>query len=100
MTAAVRLASVRKSVDKTVSFAITVHAPGGAAPGATLVLHKDGAPLGQVPLTLPAPDAAGKVQFASQLPLDNFPPGSYTLELTIQRGSEKEVRKADFTLTE
>ena len=91
---------LKKSVDKTVSFAITVHAPGGAAPGATLVLHKDGAPLGQVPLTLPAPDAAGKVQFASQLPLDNFPPGSYTLELTIERGSEKEIRKADFTLTE
>jgi VWFA-related protein len=91
---------LRKSVDKTVSFAISVYAAGSPAPTATLVLQKDGTPLGQVPITLPAADASGRTQLASQLPLENFPPGTYTLELTIERGSEREVRTASFTLTE
>ena len=92
---------LRKSVDKTLSFAISVYgAGGGAAPTATLVLQKDGTPLGQVPVTLPAADATGRIQLASQLPLDNFPPGTYTLELAIERGAEREVRTATFTLTE
>jgi hypothetical protein len=59
-----------------------------------------GTPLGQAPLTLPAADAAGRIQLASQLPLDTFPPGSYTLELIAARGAEREVRTASFRLME
>lgn len=33
--------------------------------------------------TLPAPDATGRIQFASALPLDKFPPGTYELKITV-----------------
>ena len=91
---------LRKSVDKTVSFALTIYTVDPSTPNATLVLKKDGTPLGQVPLTLPAADANSRIHLASQLPLDTFPPGNYTLETTIARGAEREVRTASFALIE
>ena len=39
-------------------------------------------------------------QLASQLPLENFPAGTYTLQLTIAEGNQKEVRTADFTIAD
>jgi hypothetical protein len=88
-----------KAADKTLSFALAVYgAAGGAAPAATLELQQKGQSLGRVPLTVPAPDAAGRSQIASQLPLDPFPPGDYTLEVTVTAGSAKEVRSAPFTV--
>jgi VWFA-related protein len=89
---------LRKSVDKTVSFAVTIYTTDASALTAVLVLKKEGTPLGQVPMTLPPADANSRINLASQLPLDTFPPGNYTLEMTVARGTEQEVRTASFTL--
>ena len=88
-----------KAHDKTLSFALAVYGAGASpAPTATLELQQNGQALGQVPLTLPAPDADGRAALASQLPLDPFPPGDYTLQVTVTAGAVKEVRTAKFTV--
>jgi len=88
-----------KANDKTLSFALAVYGAGGSpAPTATLELQQNGQALGQVPLTVPAADAGGRAQIASQLPLDPFPPGVYALQVTVTAGAVKEVRSAKFTV--
>ena len=92
---------LRKSVEKTVSFFLRVNpAAGGAAPTATLELLSGKQVIGQVPMELAKPNAAGVIEQSSQLPLGNFPAGTYGLRITISQGTEKVVREAGFTVVE
>ena len=56
--------------------------------------------IGQVPMELAKPNAAGVIEQSSQLPLGNFPAGTYGLRITISQGTEKVVREAGFTVVE
>jgi len=84
---------------KELGFFFTVYpARGGAAPAATLDLLTNGKPIGQLPLTLAAADAAGRIQQTGRLPIEQLAPGNYELQVTITQGSTRIGRTANFRL--
>jgi hypothetical protein len=90
---------IRKSVSKQLPFFFTVRpAKGGAAPTAQLEIVRNGQSLAQLPLPLSAADASGRIQFASALPTESIPPGTYELKVTVQDARDKVARSASFTL--
>ncbi len=93
--------TVHKAAAKTISFFVPIVARSGPALSATLELLKDGQAAGITPLDVPAPDATGALAVMSQLPTDGFPPGRYTLRITVRHGAAvSAVREASFTLAE
>ncbi|MDQ3686811.1 MAG: hypothetical protein M3430_14620, partial [Acidobacteriota bacterium] len=55
--------------------------------------------LAQLQADLPAPDAGGRVQYASALPLDKFQPGKYELKITVRDAAGAAVsRSTAFTV--
>ncbi|HEX8922684.1 MAG TPA: hypothetical protein VF766_14510, partial [Pyrinomonadaceae bacterium] len=58
-----------------------------------------GSTLGQTSYDLPAPDAAGRIQYASAVPIDKFKPGDYELKLTVEDAHGKATRAERFTIT-
>jgi VWFA-related protein len=92
---------VKKGTDKTVSFFLRVMPAGSGSPiSAVLELTQGTQAVGQVPMELAKPNAAGVIEQSSQLPLANFPPGSYGLRIAISQGAEKAVREATFTVVD
>jgi hypothetical protein len=88
-----------KAKDGKLPFFVTAYAaPGGAAPKLTIELMQNGKLLGKVPADLPAPDANGRIQFVNALPLDPFPPGTYELKLTVERGGASASSSVPFTV--
>jgi VWFA-related protein len=85
---------------KEVGFFFTVYPGRGAAPEATLDLLSNGKPIGQLPLTLGAPDAAGRIQQTGRLPIDQLAPGTYELQIVVKQGTTQVVRNATFRLTD
>jgi len=65
---------------------VTYVAKGQAAPAAQLTISQGGAPMGQAPIQLPAPDATGRIPYTANLPLASFPPGHYEAEIQITAG--------------
>jgi hypothetical protein len=61
-------------------------------------LTQQGRSLGQAKLDLPPPDAAGRIQFASALPLEGLKAGEYTLKASVDDGSSHVIRSEAFTL--
>lgn len=89
-----------KSRDKTVSFYYTATPAPGAPPTGTLEILQGTQSLAQLPLQLPAPGGDARIQHTAQLPLENFPPGEYTLRVNVAQGDAKETRDASFTVVE
>ncbi|HZS03589.1 MAG TPA: VWA domain-containing protein [Blastocatellia bacterium] len=90
---------IRRSASKQFPFYFTVRpAMGGTAPTAELEILQSGQSLARLPLPLPAADASGRIQFASSLPTESIPPGTYELKVTVQDGRDKLSRSAFFTL--
>jgi len=84
----------RKSADKAVPFFVRVKvAAGTPAPGASLVLVKNGQPAASVPLEFAAPNALGVIDHLAQLPLDAFAVGDFVLRLVVQDGGESVTRE-------
>jgi VWFA-related protein len=92
----------RKSTSSAVGFFFTLYGVKDAAPPAqaTIEVYRGGQGAGRVTASLPAPDAAGRIQYAGALPLQSFPAGSYTLKVTATTGSGIDSRQASFTVTE
>jgi VWFA-related protein len=92
---------LRKTVDKELSFFLTVYpARGTERPQATIELLLGGRSLGAVPTELTAPDALGRIQHVGRLPLEKFPIGSYDLKITVKDGKTQQARSAHFTVAE
>lgn len=91
---------LRKSVEKQLPFFFTVYtaASAKAAPKLTVEISQRGRPLGRATLDLPAPDAAGRIKFASTMPLDKLPPGDYELKVTADDGASRASRAMAFTV--
>jgi VWFA-related protein len=89
---------VSKSADPELAFAFTVYPEGKPLGGAQLELLKGGQPIGAAPLTLEAPDAQGRVQQISRLPMEAFEPGSYELRVMVQAGDAVLTRSTRFTI--
>jgi len=92
---------VRKSAGGKLAFFVTAYPPRGASPSATklkIEITQKGRTLGQSTNDLPAPDADGRIQYASALPLDKYAPGDYELKVTVQDGRDTVTRALKFTI--
>jgi VWFA-related protein len=91
---------VRKSAGKNLAFFVTVYPPSGAASAAKLKLEitQRGRTLGQSSNDLPAPDADGRIQYASAVPIDKYAPGDYELKVTVQDARDTVTRSEKFTI--
>jgi VWFA-related protein len=90
--------ALSKAADKELAFAFTVYAPKGAAPQARVELVRDDVVVGQAPLQLGSPDAEGRIQQVSRLPLDKLAPGTYELRVTVQTGGDTVSRSVPFSI--
>ena len=86
---------------KEVGFLFAVYPGKGGAPlQARLDLLKDGQPLAQLPLTLGAADASGRIQQASRLPIDQLAPGTYELQVVVKQGTTQLSRNTMLQIVE
>ena len=92
--------AIGKAAMKQLPFFFDVYVPKGAksAPRLTIEVTKGGQHLANVKAELAAPDAAGRIQFASAIPLDSFQPGSYELKITVSDGATSATRSAAFAV--
>jgi hypothetical protein len=54
--------------------------------------------LARIPGELPEADKTGAVKYASALPLENFPPGSYELRVIVTDGQSSVSRATQFNV--
>ncbi len=91
---------LHKSVIKQLAFFFTAYPSQSAksAPKATIEVMQGGRSLGRASIDLPKPDATGRIQYASALPIDKLPPGSYQLKITASDGEGNVARSEHFTI--
>jgi len=91
----------QKGSEAQVTFYVPIRpaAAGAAPPRATLDVMSGGQALAQLPLTLAAPDASGRIRQTGSLPLAALPSGSYELRLTVEQGAARAVRSVAFSVT-
>jgi VWFA-related protein len=89
-----------KSTDKQLAFFFTAYPAHGAksALKSTVEILQQHRSLGQATVELPAPDASGRVQFASALPIEKLSPGDYELRVTVTDGTLRSARTEPFTV--
>lgn len=84
-------------VSKELPFYFIVYpAEGAGATEASLELLQNNQPLAQAPLQLAKPDAAGRIQQVSRLPIAALKPGAYELRVTVQQGASRTTRQLVF----
>jgi len=90
---------VRKSA-KQMGFYFNVYTAKGSteAPKLTLEVLHDNKSVAKVPLKLGAPDAKGRIQYASALPLDSLNPGIYELKISVSDAKSAVSRSTSFAL--
>jgi VWFA-related protein len=92
---------VRKAASKNLAFFVTVYPPRGEAASPAklrIEITQKGRTLGQSSNDLPAPDADGRVRYASAVPLDKYAPGDYELRVTVQDARDAVTRSEKFTV--
>jgi hypothetical protein len=90
---------VRKSA-KQMGFYFNVYTAKGSTetPKLTLEVLQNNKSVAKVPLKLDAPDAKGRIQYASALPLDSLNPGTYELKISVSDAKSAVSRSASFTV--
>ena len=90
---------VRKSA-KQMGFYFNVYTAKGATEPPTLTLEvlQNNKSVAKVPLKLGAPDANGRIQYASALPLDSLNPGIYELKISVSDAKSAVSRSTSFAL--
>jgi VWFA-related protein len=90
---------VRKSA-KQMGFYFNVYMAKGSteAPNLTLEVLQNNKSVAKVPLKLGAPDAKGRIQYASALPLDSLNLGTYELKISVSDAKSAVSRSAAFTV--
>jgi len=88
--------SVPGGAQATVGVFFRVIAAAGAPVGARLELRRDGAPLAEVPLELPARDASGRVDYQGRVPVGALAAGLYELRLIVSTAASTVERRAVF----
>jgi len=88
-----------KADSKELAFAFAVHPGKAPLTSATVSLVKSGQVVGQAPLELEKPDAAGAIHQIGRLPMDALQPGAYELRVVVQSGATMVSRSARVTIT-
>ncbi len=90
-----------KSKSKNLAFFITAYSPAASAsaPKLKLEITQGGRAVGQTSYDLPTPDATGRIQYASAIPIDKYRPGDYELKVTVQDAQGTATRTENFTIT-
>ncbi len=88
---------IKKSAGR-MGFFFTVYPAKGTEPKLTLEIVQKEKSLTQLPLKLSAPDASGRIQYASALPLESLQPGDYELRITVKDGQRSVTRSGKFSL--
>ncbi|MEJ7709955.1 MAG: hypothetical protein WKF84_08865 [Pyrinomonadaceae bacterium] len=93
-------APLRKSITKRLGFFFTAIMPKGdnTAPKMLLEISQAERKLADIQSELPAPDASGRIQHASAIPLESFQPGTYELKITVTGAQGFATRSAQFTV--
>ena len=81
------------------AFFLTVWPPKGSTANLTFVILQNGRSIGKSSAPLPAPDAEGRIKYASSFPLNDFQPGIYQLQVIVSDGKNSTTRSTQFTLT-
>ena len=83
---------------KQVPFFFTVYTAAGTTtlPKLTIELRQAGQTLAQMPGDLPEPDAAGRIQYLAELPLEKIPVGTYELRVTVSDETASGTRSVRF----
>jgi VWFA-related protein len=91
---------LRKSAVKEMALMLTVYAARGekAAPKLTIEIAQGGRTLARGALPLPAPDDAGRIQYASTIPTGGLPTGDYQLVVTASDAHGTATRVEHFTI--
>ncbi len=91
---------LHKSSVKELALMLTVYAARGekAAPKLTLEIAQGGRTLARGALDLPAPDADGRIQYASTIPTEKLAPGDYQLVVTAADSHGTASRVEHFTI--
>lgn len=77
--------SVSKSKNRQMALLLTAYVQPGQSKPPKLIMNflQGGRSIGQTSAEMPAPDAAGRIQYATAIPLDKFQPGVYDLRVEI-----------------
>lgn len=88
---------VFKSSGKTIPFFINIYPPKGSKQVLTAVIEllQAGRSLANLPSELPAPDGGGRIQYSGGLPLQNIPPGNYTLRITVVDADRRNTSRSN-----
>ena len=95
-----------KQSAKQIAFFCVVHLPksagvssgGTTAPQVLVEVRQHNRTIGSTSSPLPPPDANGRVQYASVLPLEKFQPGMYELKITVKGADDSVSRSTQFTV--
>ncbi len=90
---------IRKSRG-TLPFYIVIVPGSGATPAASLEILREGATVATLPVTLVAPDAAGRIAHVASLPTATLPVGRYVFRMIVTQADQREVREAAFELVD
>ncbi len=88
------------SADLRLTCFLSLEGLSGLTPDVTMELLRGSARLARGPLSLPPPDASGRIRYLGDLSLGAgaATPGEYTLRLTIAKNGRSVVREAAFTV--
>ncbi len=73
---------------------------GRPAPESMIELLQNGKPMARIPMTLPAADAAGRMQQVGRLPISELAPGTYELRAVVTQGTDQVVRSSILRIVE
>ncbi|MBL8187654.1 MAG: VWA domain-containing protein [Acidobacteria bacterium] len=94
----------KKSTTKQMGFYFVVYLPKDLAKGSkpisefTLQVTQGKTMVADFPLKLGAPDAQGRIAYASALPIDGLNPGTYVLKITVKDDQTSVTRSQTFTV--
>jgi VWFA-related protein len=91
---------LRKSATPDLGFFFTAYPGQGETPQATVELLQNGTRLAALPLTLGEPDASGRIQHVSRVPIAALAPGTYDLRVVLTDGRRQISRSALFRIVE
>jgi VWFA-related protein len=91
---------IDRATAKQLAFFFTAWAAKGVTKpmNVTLEILQNKRPVGKTSGELPAPDAQGRIKYASSFPLDKFKSGVFELKVTVSDGQNNVSRSTEFTL--